>query len=173
MKTRLSALMDGELDQHEMLETLRDLHAAAPLHAEVAAYQLIGDALRGETRLELELSARVMAAIEQEPTVVRLVPRQLNHWQRPALALAASAAGVTLVAWLALAPTADRQVPALAASPASSAQLRPREVALASDPASRQRMQEYLVAHQVYAPVGAMNGGASHVRTVAMTAGGR
>lgn len=173
MKTRLSALMDGELDQHEMQETLRTLHAAAPLHAEIAAYQLIGDALRGETQLELELSARVMAAIEQEPVVVRLAPRRESRWQRPALALAASVAGVTLVAWLALAPTADRQVPALAAGLASSDQLRPREVTLASDPASRLRMQEYLVAHQVYAPGGAMNGGASHVRTVAMAREGR
>ncbi|PKO83209.1 MAG: hypothetical protein CVU17_09345 [Betaproteobacteria bacterium HGW-Betaproteobacteria-11] len=173
MKTRLSALMDGELDRHEMLETLRTLHAAASLHAEIAAYQLIGDALRDETELDLELSARVMAAIEQEPVVVRLALRRESGWQRPALALAASAAGVTLVAWLALAPTADHQLPALAAGPASSDQLRPREVALASDPVSRQRMQEYLVAHQVYAPVGAMNGGANHVRTVSMAREGR
>lgn len=168
MKTKLSAMLDGELDQHEVLETLRGLHASGSLHAEAAAYQLIGDALRGEPCLEFELSARVMAAIEQEPVVIRLAPRRSAYWPRPVLALAASAAGVALVTWLALAPTADRQAPALAVGPAPSAQPQVREVALASDSASRQRMQEYLVAHQVYAPGSAMNGGASHVRTVSM-----
>lgn len=159
MKTRISALMDGELEDHEVAETLRMLRRSPELRSQWCDCQLIGDALRGERRLDMDVAARVMSALDLEPTVMAPAPRRKVEWQRPALALAASAAGVVLVAWLALGG-ADGGVPAGEVRLASAKQ----GLAVAQ---STPRLQEYLVAHQAYAPGGTMVGGARNIRTVA------
>jgi len=173
MKTRISALMDGDLESHEIKETLHVLRDTGALHTEFAAYQVIGDALRGELNLDMDVSARVMAAIEREPAVVLLASRRALHWQRPALALAASAAGVALVAWVALTPVAGSDSPGMVAGTVAKGNAVSGEVVAVNDPASRLRMQEYLVAHQVYAPGGAIAGSANPVRAVSITYEGR
>lgn len=171
MKTRISALMDGELEQHEVAETLQALRRSDELRTEWRDGHLIGAALRGERGLDIDVASRVMSAIELEPTVMAPAPRRTLEWQRPALALAASAAGVAVVAWLALAPSGDtapaRQLALATAKPGPAA---------GSMPASSQstpRLQEYLVAHQAYAPGGPMVGGARNIRTVAASGEGR
>ena len=83
------------------------------------------------------------------------------------LALAASAAGVAVVAWLALAPEANT----LPAGGASLAAAKPELVVAQTQ--STPRLQEYLVAHQVYAPSGVIGGAARNIRTVAITGDGR
>ena len=165
--------MDGELESHEITETLHVLRDTGALHTEFAAYQVIGDALRGEPNLDMDVSARVMAAIEREPAVVLLASRRALHWQRPALALAASAAGVALVAWVALTPVAGSDSPGMVAGTVVKGNAVSGEVVAVNDPASRLRMQEYLVAHQVYAPGGAIAGSANPVRAVSITYEGR
>lgn len=167
MKTRISTLHDGEIEDHEIEHALRALRRDGELRRQWCDCQLIGDALRGERRLGIDVTARVMAAIEQEPTVLVPAPRRLTGWQRPALALAASAAGVALVAWLAVVPGSEgapTAAPALAAGG--------QAPVVATSP-STPRLQEYLVAHQAYAPAGAMVGGARNIRTVAAPGGGR
>ncbi|MCX7147365.1 MAG: sigma-E factor negative regulatory protein [Sulfuritalea sp.] len=166
MKTRISALMDGELESHEIAETLRELRRNGDLRSEWCDCQLIGAALRGERELGIDVTARVMSALEPEPTVMAPASRRRTEWRRPALALAASAAGVALVAWLALAPGSDG-VPARQAVAA-----KPGPVVVANSQ-STPRLQEYLVAHQAYAPGGAMVGGARNIRTVAASGEGR
>jgi len=166
MKTRISALMDGELEGHETAEALDALHRSAELRREWCDCQLIGAVLRGERRLETDVAARVMSALDQEPTVLAPARRRAMEWQRPALALAASAAGVALVAWLALAP-AGEGAPAAATE---LARLKPQaNVAQSTTP----RLQEYLVAHQAYSQGGPMVGGARNIRTVAASGEGR
>jgi len=167
MKTRISALMDGELEDHEIAETLRALQRSPELRSEWCDCQLIGGALRGERRLDIDIAARVMSAIDLEPTVMAPAPRRTLKWQRPALALAASAAGVAVVAWLALAPGGDG-VPTGAAELAGA---KPGPVVAQSR--STPRLQEYLLAHQAYAPGGALVGGARNIRTVAASGEGR
>jgi sigma-E factor negative regulatory protein RseA len=167
MKTRISALADGELEGHEIEETLHALKRSRELRSEWCDCQLIGAALRGERELDIDVAARVMSALELEPTV--MAPKQRGHmeWRRPALALAASAAGVALVAWLALAPngegTFERQ-----ARQGGAAQGQ-----VAANSTSTPRLKEYLLAHQAYAPGGAMVGGARNIRTVAASGEGR
>lgn len=160
MKTRISALMDGELEQHEIAETLQALRRSEELRAEWRDGQLIGAALRGERKLDFDITARVMSAIDMEPTVMAPAPRSVAGWQRPVLALAASAAGVAVVAWLALA-SGDQSMPAGAGSLAAA---KPPMLAQSQ---STPRLQEYLVAHQAYAPSGVIGGGARNIRTVA------
>ena len=167
MKTRISALMDGELEDHAVAETLRTLRRSPESRSEWCDCQLIGAALRGERGLDIDVAARVMSAINLEPTVMAPAPRRMPEWRRPALALAASAAGVALVAWLALAPVGGG-VPATASGPALA-----NQEPLAARAQSTPRLQEYLLAHQAYAPGGAAVGGARNIRTVAASGEGR
>lgn len=158
--------MDGELEGHEIADTLRAIRRSEELRGEWCDCQLIGAALRGERNLDIDVTARVMAALEQEPTVMAPTAARIRAWQRPAMALAASVAGVALVAWLALAPGGDGRTPAGNVGLAAAKQ----------GPAVSQttpRLQEYLVAHQAYAPGGAMVGGARNIRTVAAAGEGR
>jgi len=171
MKTRISALMDGELEDHEIAETLRALRRDGELRSQWCDCQVIGAALRGESELDIDVAARVMSALDFEPTVMAPAPRRKLEWQRPALALAASAAGVAVVAWLALAPAgiggpAVASGPAVATAPAGVKQ----EMVLAQ---STPRLQEYLLAHQAYSPGGVIVGGARNIRTVAASGEGR
>lgn len=173
MKTRISALMDGELEDHEIAETLRALRRDGELRSQWCDCQVIGAALRGESELDIDIAARVMSALDLEPTVMAPGPRRMPAWQRPALALAASAAGVAVVAWLALAPAGDGG-PALATGPAV-ATVAPgaKQEAVLAQSRSTPRLQEYLLAHQAYAPGGAIVGGARNIRTVAASGEGR
>jgi sigma-E factor negative regulatory protein RseA len=167
MKTRISALMDGELEQHEVAETLQALRRSDALRSEWGAGHLIGAALRGERGLDLDVTARVMSALEAEPTVIAPASRRAPAWQRPLLALAASAAGVAVVAWLALAP--DGKL----ATPAAGGLASVNPVQVAAQAQSTPRLQEYLVAHQAHAPGGVIGGAARNIRTVAANGDGR
>lgn len=167
MKTRISALMDGELEQHEVAETLQALRRSDALRAEWSDGHLIGAALRGERGLDLDVTARVMSALEAEPTVMAPASRRAPAWQRPLLALAASAAGVAVVAWLALSP--DGKLPPTAAGGLASV----TPVQVATQAQSTPRLQEYLVAHQAHAPGGVIGGAARNIRTVAANGDGR
>ncbi len=166
MKTRISALMDGELEDHEIVETLRALRRSPELRSQWCDCQLIGAALRGEAGLGIDVTARVMAATELEPTVMAPASKRILHWQRPALALAASVAGVALVGWLALAPLGDGLPDQTLAAGAKQG---PSPAQAPSTP----RLQEYLLAHQAYAPGGAIVSGARNIRTVAASGEGR
>ncbi len=159
--------MDGELDDHEVRGALDALQRSDDLRRQWSDAQLMGEALRDEGRLDFDISARVMAALEQEPTVLAPKTAAPRDRTRPALALAASVAGVALVAWLGLAPAADPApgIP-LAQAPANLA-------VVAVPAASTPRLQEYLVAHQAYSPAGPMVGAARNIRTVAAASEGR
>jgi sigma-E factor negative regulatory protein RseA len=87
---------------------------------------------------------------------------------RPALALAASAAGIALVAWLGLGPATEFAPGA----PLAQVPVRAGETVAVTTP-STPRLQEYLVAHQAYSPAGPMVGAARNIRTVAVTSEGR
>lgn len=164
MKTRISALMDGELEGHEIEETLRALRRSGDLRRQWCDCQLIGAALRGERELDIEVTVRVMSAIDLEPTVMAMGSGRVREWRRSALALAASAAGIALVTWLALAPNGE-EVQRMAD--------RGQNKELAAQARSMPRLQEYLVAHQAHAHGGAIVGGARNIRTVAASDEGR
>ncbi len=168
MKTRLSGLIDGELEARDAETVLEAVRNDAELRQRWRHYQLIGDALKGGGALHRDITARVMTALDEEPVV--LAPRRTHRheWPRTALALAASVAGVALVSWMALGPHSDASRPAaeLAATPA------PAQVA-AQAPAQQAagEMQEYLVAHQAQAGSLRFRGGTENIRTVAAGGG--
>ncbi len=129
----LSALFDGELADEQARPLIRRLAAGGPERERFREYCLIGDALRGLDHDMPGLTNRVMAALEDEPTVLAPVRKPVSR--RPALWLAAATvASITWGLW----NTHPRQevVAPLAGNP----------------PASQQgNVLPYLAAHQDFA----------------------
>lgn len=191
MKTRISALVDGELETSESKSTVAALSRDKEQKSIWYSYHIIGDVMRHESDLTIDVSSRVMAALSLEPTVLSPHPqRRAKYWQRPLIALAASAAGVAVVAWVAVAPVqmpvgsliqANRAImsPAvsdLAMRSSTATRMKVASSSVSSTPAlttvageeQAARLQEYLMAHQAYQG-GALVGGASHIRTVSVS----
>ncbi len=180
MKTKLSGLMDGELSGHEAQDLFAALRRDPELRDRWLEYQLIGDTLKGERDLGTELTGRVMAALEHEPTVLapKASPRR-ELWHRNLLALAATAAGVAVVSWLALGTrqAVEPETVAIAQKPAQVAAISKKDEAIvavrdgaSAAPLVRQAsddMQEYLIAHEAQSSLLQFRGGAEHIRTVA------
>lgn len=151
MKERISALMDGELDDGaagELIEAIgRDREALATW----SVYHLISDAMR-----------------ENQPLPrASVVPLQPRRWV--ALPIAASVAAVSLVGWLAFAPQHEPQPPIAQASapvvqPVAAPRLAPVLIPLPSAAA------DYLLAHQGVSPRASLQGMAPYARSVSAEA---
>lgn len=100
MKENLSALMDGELADKDAEPLITHLNSDPALQTAWQEYHLIGDALRGNVLLPVDVREQVKAALAQEPTV--LAPRRMQRRAaRPAarFAVAASVALAGVVGW--------------------------------------------------------------------------
>jgi len=153
---RISAWMDGELDDQEARAAMSRLLSEPEARSEWAQYQLIGDALRDQYLLSIDVAERVSARLIDEPTV--LAPRRRvvsTRIKRYALSMAASAAAVAVVGWLAW----------------SNGPLSPVDVASGPSPSPSlhlaSNVRPYLLAHQEYSPATEIQGVAPYVRTVA------
>ena len=158
MNDRISALMDGEMNEQELSQGLARLKGDSDLRRAWDTYHLIGDVLRDQ--VTPGLAARVSERLAAEPTV--LAPARRPGPRRAAqigLSVAAGVAGVALVAWLAL-PTLAPEPKQLAVAPPPAA----APAALVTPAAVG--VENYLLAHQSFSPAGAMQGVAPYVRTV-------
>ena len=74
-KEQLSALMDGDLSD---VEVLNELGTDPALQDTWSRYHLIGDAMRGDlpVNLQLDLSDSIMLALEDEPAILAPKPAQ-------------------------------------------------------------------------------------------------
>ena len=180
MKNELSLLFDDELDADMQPVVLAALQTDPQLRAVWGEYQQIGDALRRTHHLELDLTARVMAGLQHEPTIlapsatVTAFQRQAandNRWYHGVLRAAAAVAGVAVVGWLALsAPAPSGSVPGAGVAREALVQTdTPAAVqtVAATSPIDADRLQPYLMAHQAYSPGNRFDGGTGYVRTVA------
>jgi sigma-E factor negative regulatory protein RseA len=157
MKETLSAWIDSELSEQQAGPLLPQLKRDAQLRHSWDCYHLIGDALRGVEGADL--SAGIRDRLDAEPTVLapqRRSKPEKRHWA--ALSVAASAAAVAFVGWMALPGTRHEPVQ-VAVVPAA-------EVQKVAVPAG-EGAKNYLLAHQRYSPSSAMQGVAPYVRTVA------
>ncbi|MBI3525843.1 MAG: sigma-E factor negative regulatory protein [Betaproteobacteria bacterium] len=160
MKTEISCLFDNELELHDQRLALDALRGDEELRCAWDRYQLIGDTLRGASGLATNLTPGVMTSLHDEPTVLAPIMRRPTGVLRNLAALAASLTGVAVVGWLALSqPAPQAPLPALAKS---------AQPAVAGTPES-ERMQEFLMAHQAYSPSSRIQGGASYIRTIAVS----
>ena len=84
MKDQLSALMDGEFDIESAEHVITSVKSGGELKSCWMQYHLIGDTLRGDigrggVQMSHNFSARVMSALDGEPTV--LLPKVQNSAQ--------------------------------------------------------------------------------------------
>lgn len=156
---RISAFMDGEVEDHEVSAQLARLKQDPALRRAWDTYHLIGDAMRSDAGAAPGFLAGFSAALAQEPTVLApKTPVRGQNIRRIALPLAASFGGVALVAWLALSgnPFMPREDKLAASQPAVQVAVQPADGAV----------NDYLLAHQQFSPSTTMQGVASYVRTV-------
>jgi sigma-E factor negative regulatory protein RseA len=165
MKSKISALMDGELERRESGAVLDAMRGEAEARATWQTFHLIGDSMREAHPLSPGFAARVAARLAEEPTVLAPRPRpflEQRRWQ--ALSAAASLAAVAFVLSVAFAPQ-DGAGPAMPSTPAAPvAQTAPQpesDRVLPPDAAN-----DYLLAHQAYSPRNSLQGMAPYVRTV-------
>lgn len=154
MKNQISSLLDNELEPHQHPATLAALRKDPDLRSAMDRYLLIGDALRGGEDLSCNLTGSVMARLADEPTILAPPARRSANLLRNAAALAASLTGIAVVAWLAFVAPTPQPLPLVAKA------AKPEVIA------TSERMQEYLMAHQAYAPSSRIQGGASYIRTI-------
>lgn len=163
----LSALFDDEAEDVESAAIVKAVAREPELRESWQLYAMIGDQLRGDAGATPDMTSRVMDRLRAEPVV--LSPRRLGGTrQHPALALAASLAGVAVVGWLALADSPGAlpvgEVAAVAPAP-TLAQPATAQVLAHGD------MSEYLLAHHTQAASFRLGDSTEHVRTVSMPAG--
>ncbi len=159
MKEQVSAMMDGELADHECEGCAQRIKDDPQLRQETwDLYHLIGDALRGH--LVPGVIDQVRAQLAAEPPILaprRAAARPARRAAWYALSAAATVVAVAFVGWTALPrfdlPSGRTEIKVAAApAPASAA------------PAAG--FNDYLLAHQRFSP-SAMGGIAPYVRTVA------
>lgn len=181
MKSRVSALMDSELDGHEAQASLAALRENEEAHAAWRTYHLISDAIQGRAMLGMRCAHGVARRLAQEPALLGPLPSEVAapqraRWFVPS-ALAASLAAVALVGWMAFAPQ-PRPGPAVgelarAPVPAAESPAPPKRVEPARVPMTV-ATRDYLLAHQAYSPRNSLLGVAPYVRSVsAETAPGK
>ncbi len=174
MKAKISAWMDGELDEHELPDPLKTLARDADAIECWRIYHLIGDAMHDCRMLSADFGLRMAERLAGEPTV--LAPGRLAPWWERgrwlSYSAAASVAAAALVGWLAFAPrepappaagqlvlAPQKAVPAQTAI----AEVKPRPPARIPLPTAT---DDYLLAHQAYSPRITLQGMAPYVRTV-------
>ena len=77
MKSKISALMDGELDNADIADTIAQIKKTEELRNEWATYHLIGDTLRQSVVVPIDIASNVSMRLAAEPTV--LAPRHLRN----------------------------------------------------------------------------------------------
>ena len=158
MKDRISALMDGELDD----KSAADLIGTMPGEGAEAwrTYHVIRDAMRRTAPLSQGFTARVAWKLADEPTV--LAPRRSRPEAKPRWftlsAAAASIAAVAFVAWMAFGT--QQTAPVIAPV----AQVQPQQPNIVPLPSAT---NDYLLAHQGFSPRVSLQGMAPYVVTVA------
>lgn len=175
MKDRLSALLDGDLDEQSAHPVFESMRRDRSLRTDWEAYCLIGDVLRGDRDGNAGFVGRVMADIDEEPTLLAPSPRPAAEggrlW-RSLMPLAASVMGVAAVGWVAHTLYSDQgqatvgQVAVARSSTAVAAHAAVRPVAVSPSPVAVDPTREYVFVHQAMSGGGPISGVIQHVRTV-------
>lgn len=164
---KISALMDGELDDRQAREQLARLKQDDALVDSWHTFHVIGDSLRGEPLLSQGFSRRVTDRLNGEPTVLAPQRSAVRRVTTYALSAAASVSAVALVGWMAFFNNPLGPQPELAKAPVATSPVPAAAPAaqLASVP-SDGNMNEYLIAHQEFSPSTSIQGVAPYIRTV-------
>ncbi|MFT4173136.1 MAG: sigma-E factor negative regulatory protein [Rhodocyclaceae bacterium] len=170
VKDQLSAWIDGELDPEEAARMQATIMRQGDQRTTCEAYWLIGDVLRDEAALSSDFTRRVMAAIDDEPTVLAPMPvrvptqRATPRW----MPMAAAVAGVAVVGWMSMSinqPTQTLPVgTTVAQGNAGTVPVTAKTVSSVRGGYDDDRA--YMMAHQNYGVGSAMPTMAGYIRTV-------
>jgi sigma-E factor negative regulatory protein RseA len=170
VKDQLSAWIDGELDPEDAARVQATVTRQGDQRTTCEAYWLIGDTLRDETALSADFTSRVMAAIEDEPTVLAPMPVRSPVQRTPPrwMPMAAAVAGVAVVGWMSMSINQPTQT---LPTGATMAQQSADTVPVAAKMVSSVRGgydddRAYMMAHQNYGVGSAMPSMAGYIRTV-------
>lgn len=184
MKDKLSALIDGDLDQNAIRPVFDGLRRDASLRKDWDAYCLIGDVIRGERAGSADFVGRVMAGLDEEPIVFAPAASAAASARRSVLRtlmpVAASVMGVAAVGLVA-ATLYSQEAPAPAAVAVQRIAAQP-VIASASAPVLARAqgggagvaddpLREYVFAHQGVSG-GPMPAAVQYVRTVSASSEG-
>jgi len=182
MKDKLSALLDGDLDEQSARPVLDSLRRDASLRRDWDAYCMIGDVLRGHGAGSPNLLQRVMAGIEGEPTLLApqartVEPAVTNKRWRGLMPVAASVMGVAAVGLVAQSIYSEPEPTAQVASAVTrqhvldNGPVRPVAVTVEAEDPHR----EYVFAHQAMTGGGPIPGAVQYIRSVSIAGqdGGR
>lgn len=188
MKEKLSALLDGDLEEHSVRTTLEGLRRDGALRKDWEAYCLIGDVLRGEGHGMPDFVSKVMSSLDEEPVVftpgAAVAGSRRSMWQS-LLPIAASVMGVAAVGWVAstlysqeqAAPMMSVQRVTGSATASAGSGIAPVSMGVLRAPAApvtaisvEEQHREYVFAHQAMTAGGPIPGAVQYVRTVADTA---
>ncbi|HEX2831114.1 MAG TPA: sigma-E factor negative regulatory protein [Burkholderiales bacterium] len=163
----VSALMDGELDEHPARGVLAKIKEDPELRERWETYHLISDALKREPLLSPLLSSSGFSAafaerLEAEPTILApkktvLTPRRVTTY---ALSAAASVSAAALVAWVAL--SGSEQSP----SQIAKSEPVPNAIVVPASVSSDSSMNQYFLLHQGVSPSSEFQGVAPYIRSV-------
>lgn len=167
MEESLSALVDGELERAAARGLLAHVGGDHGLSRCWADYHLIGDVLRG-TGVSVFAFERFRTALAAEPAICLTTSGgsrpAANVPLRLSLSFAAAAAAAVLVGWMAWPMTQNS--PAAADKIAAAREHAVQAVPAAASVPSAHGFEDYLLAHQRFAPSFAMQGAAPYVRLV-------
>ncbi|MFN3986552.1 MAG: sigma-E factor negative regulatory protein [Rhodocyclaceae bacterium] len=172
MNDKVSALLDGDLDDHACARLLDGMRTDPSLRRQWDAYCLIGDALRGEHAQAGDFAARVMAGLDSEPTVlapaVSVQARERRGLARALMPVAASVMGVLAVGWVAFTLSSQPQTGVPMASVAPRMTPEPMPVTARANPTETRddAHREFVFVHQAMSGGGPIPGVVQYVRTV-------
>ncbi|WP_418648579.1 sigma-E factor negative regulatory protein [Thauera butanivorans] len=183
MKDKLSALIDGDLDENAIRQVFDGLRRDASLRKDWDAYCLIGDVIRGEQAGSADFVGRVMAGLDDEPVVFAPAASNASAARRSVvrtlMPIAASVMGVAAVGVVAAtlysqdaAGPAGVEVQRVAAQPLIASVGAPSAAPLAAgiEHVADDPLREYVFAHQGVSS-GPMPAGVQYVRTVSASGG--
>ena len=181
MKDRLSALLDGDLEEEAMKPVFDGLQRDPDLRQTWGAYCLIGDTLRGERGSSRDFVNRVLASLDDEPTVLAPQTRPVSSaanqagW-RSLMPIAASVMGVAAVGLVAasLYSGRDQQLGQAAVARSAVSQPATQVARLIVPPAQVEHVQrtgddvhrEYVFAHQSVVGGGPVPAALQYVRSI-------
>lgn len=178
MQERLSALVDGELADADILNLVDRVARDEELCRTWGRYHLIGDAMRGHRVAGpgVELGDRVMARLADEPTVLAPVAARgvAWRWVKPAVGAAVAASVAMLAVMVAPRFVGLSPHPGYAQAPAAE-MYADRGGARwdVAEPAVESRLNNYLVDHSQNAVAGGVKGMLPYVTIVGYATDGR
>jgi sigma-E factor negative regulatory protein RseA len=192
MKNKISALMDGELDNVDIADTIAQIKKTEDLRNDWAIYHLIGDTLRHSVAVPIDITLQVSKKLAAEPTV--LAPHLTSEHKGKVFAFSVAASMMTAVAavvWMSV-QTMDRptdksvlqaavqaEPTVIPASVSTLAQTEPitdklaLQAAVQAEPTVNSasipvpaQINDYLLVHGEFSPRAAMHGVAPYIYTV-------